>query len=103
VIIWGPTVEFEPGTHKVTFDMRAEGGPNAYNFVAEARVTEPGEREEEPGVIASRIITGAVFPNDKEYYATSVEFNTYAESETLQVRLIYYGYAILYVDKIVVE
>ncbi len=103
VVIWGPTVEFEPGPHSVTFEMRAEGGPNAYNFVAEAQITGPGEREEEVEIIASRIITGAVFPDDEEYYATSIDFNTYAETETLQVRLIYYGYAILYVDRIVVE
>lgn len=103
VVVWGPTVGFEPGPHKVTFEMRAEGGPNAYNFVAEALITEPGEREDTPKIIASRIITGAMFPDDEEYYSTSIDFNTYDETETLQVRLIYYGYAILYVDRIVVE
>ena len=103
VVIWGPTIDYEPGAHTVTFEMRAEGGPNAYNFVAEAQVTEPGTREDKADIIVSRIITGATFPDDNEYYATSIEFSTYDDTEILQVRLIYYGYAILYVDRIIVE
>jgi len=103
VIIWGPTIDFEPGAHSVTLRMRAEGGPNAYNFVAEAKVTEPGGREDEAEIIASRMITGATFPDDNNYYTTSIDFNTYDDIETLQIRLIYYGFAILYVDTIIIE
>ncbi|MCP4229294.1 MAG: hypothetical protein GY771_03985 [bacterium] len=103
VVIWGPAVEYEAGSHTVTLEMRAEGWPNAYNFVAEALVTQPGDREDEPEIVASRVITGAAFPDDEKYYATSIDFNTYDEAEMLQVRLIYYGYAILYVDRILVK
>lgn len=102
-VIWVPVVGINPGEHTITVEMRAEGDPGADNFVTEVLITEPGAKDDHPEILASRIVTGSLFYRDDTFYPVMVDVFTPELTTSIQVRLVYYGYAILYVDRIIVR